>query len=392
MIMKEDYIMTRPLEEVNPARADQMKPLEQLTLDPMVADILNQLTPEECTKFREANRDFISNLCVKFRARYDFSQDHLLHMKFLEPDLALDPEFHSSGEYLTLHSVYEYLPGLINNRDETLIAQINDEWQRLPNHLLSEELLQTQNPVDFWHKLSLLKNSDDHEIFPALSTFALNCLTLPNSNAKSERIWSTFGWQVTDVRGNLYFQSKRAIMLSDEYIKFDGGPVKFEVTDEMLFNYLVHLNDPVKDVRHFKDPSTYMGEDITDELKEICRTEREFGKNLQRKLKIIIGSSNPSLDFTLSDFSQLEPETTENDTTMRDCTITHGEELDNTVPPTHIPAVSHIATPPVHQRNENVERYLHILPNGLLRNHTYYFTAIPVLPVIDPNRPTFRNY
>ncbi|KAJ8666630.1 hypothetical protein QAD02_008292 [Eretmocerus hayati] len=135
-----------------------------------------------------------------------------------------------------------------------------------------------------------------------------------------------------------------------------------------------------------------MGEDITDELEEICGTERKSGKNLQRKLKIVIGSSNPSLDFTLSDSSQLEPKTTEDDTTMHDCTITDGGELDNTVPPSHIPAVSHIATPPVHQKNENVERYLHILPNGLLRNHTNYFTAIPVLPVIDPNRPTFRNY
>ncbi|KAJ8666629.1 hypothetical protein QAD02_008291 [Eretmocerus hayati] len=51
MIMKEDYIMTRPLEEVNLARTNQMNRLEQSTLDPMVADILNQLTPEECTKF-----------------------------------------------------------------------------------------------------------------------------------------------------------------------------------------------------------------------------------------------------------------------------------------------------------------------------------------------------
>ncbi|KAJ8678090.1 hypothetical protein QAD02_013877 [Eretmocerus hayati] len=128
-------------------------------------------------------------------------------------------------------------------------------------------------------------------------------------------------------------------MLSDGCIKFDGGSVNFEVTHKMLFNYLAHLNDPVKDTRHFEHASTYMGEVITDELKEICRAEREFG------------------DLSVSEqeateVSELETtEVTGNGTPVHDHPGTGEEEHERELPPCHTPALSDSVAPPVHQRN-----------------------------------------
>ncbi|KAJ8683090.1 hypothetical protein QAD02_018882 [Eretmocerus hayati] len=395
MFMPREYVMTRPLELVNPASKAHMKPASQLSLDPLVTKALLQVTKAESDKFKETNRDFLSIMCVKFRERYDFSQDYMLHMKFLEPALALDPEFHT-GEYNTLQCVYDNLPGLTNNRDEGLIDRINDEWQRLPviaQELPPEQLLEVQVPVTFWHQLTLVRDDDGRKIFSALGDFALNCLTLPNSNAKSERVWSSFTWQVRSLRAPLYNESKRSILLSQEYIKFDGGPVNFQVTDEMLSNYFIHLNDPVKDERNFQDPDTYMGDYITDELKEKCKADNQFAKDLGKKLKEIISSTNPSLDFTLGDCLELDLETAEgmdDSSSVHDPTATSVEELDNFVPPTHTPASNHAPEPLVHQRERNVERYSHFLPNRRFAEHTYYFTAIPVLPVRNP--PMYKNY
>ncbi|KAJ8680725.1 hypothetical protein QAD02_016512 [Eretmocerus hayati] len=394
LYMYRAYIMSRPLQMVNPASIAHMKPAGQLSLDPLVRRYLERLSPSEQNTFMRTNREFVKNLCVSFRAKYDFSKDYLLHLQFLEPNLALNAEFHT-GDYVNLSCVYDNLPGLTKNRDQALISLIDAEWQRLPTQLLPQELLGKRKPVDFWHGLSFVQDQDHQLIYPNLSEFALNCLILPHSNAKPERLFSTMNWQFDPHRGKMYFETKRALMLTHEHVNYVGGIENFEVTEEMILNYARHLNDPVKDTRCFNDENRYMNEEISENLRKRCRNENEFGKKLAKKLKRIIASDQPSLEFDLGNLAETDDESDDQEsnnisTSMdHDATAIHevaGHNLLSQCSSARNQAMSTFES----QRSAEVRMYPHLLPNGLFADHAFYFTSVPILPV--GATPIYKNY
>ena len=71
----------------------------------------------------------------------------------------------------------------------------------------------------------------------------MNVLSLPNSNAPSERIWSELNRQKDNSRASLLYGTIRGILLSKQYIKDVEGLIFFEPKCEMFVRMIYNLNN-----------------------------------------------------------------------------------------------------------------------------------------------------
>lgn len=114
---------------------------------------------------------------------------------------------------------------------------INKEWQLLLNYEFSDEIEESFKKCDvenFWFTLFEYKNDEGELIFFNVADFALDAISIPNSNATPERTWSKMNLEKTNLRCRLQYVSLRAIMLSAQLIKDVGGFKLFIPTKEMI--------------------------------------------------------------------------------------------------------------------------------------------------------------
>ncbi|KYN05247.1 hypothetical protein ALC62_03851, partial [Cyphomyrmex costatus] len=102
-------------------------------------------------------------------------------------------------------------------------------------YILTEEINKEKNADKFWAKLLNFKNIlNEHEYFN-ISSFALNVLSIPHSNAECERIFSKVNLIKTKSRNRLATKTINGILLTAQCVKQNNSCVKF-VSDIKMIN------------------------------------------------------------------------------------------------------------------------------------------------------------
>ena len=157
-------------------------------------------------------QQFLSELCSKLKQRYDnFSVDLIKYLSCFHSKNALNPHYHE-GAYENLDVLFYELPLLTNNHDGALMIQINKEWSGLSSYNIPEYLKEEENADIFWARVKNIVNEEGIYIFRNIAEFALNVLSLPISNAPSERIWSELNRQKDNSRASLLYGTIRGIV------------------------------------------------------------------------------------------------------------------------------------------------------------------------------------
>lgn len=160
--------------------------------------------------------------------RYDFKNPVLDKLKFFKPQLAVQ---HSTRDKMpSLLPLLSSLPRISKRED---FQDIDDEWRRLPLHQFDNDDLKLEIDV-FWGKAAVLKNEIGEFLFKKVAQFVLGILSLPHSNADSERVFSQINLAKTKNRSKLIVPTIKGIILANQHIKKAGGCSKFQPSKEML--------------------------------------------------------------------------------------------------------------------------------------------------------------
>lgn len=230
--MKRNYVNSRSLSDVNPEDNAHYLPIAEMYLG---AQVLQQEQSAQIQDgsdllvyFREKCQLFLICVCREIRKRYDFSNSFFENLKILKPKVAL-----SEIEREKTPSLIPLLLMLPRVCDPELYQAVDDEWRRLGYYPLDDEMKDMDTDA-FWAKLLSLKNDGDVYLFKNVAQCALNILSLPHSNADSERVFSQVNLTKTKLRNRLIVPTIRGTLLTTQHVAAKGGCVAFTPSREML--------------------------------------------------------------------------------------------------------------------------------------------------------------
>jgi hypothetical protein len=155
--------------------------------------ILNHnLSTEQRHILRARCLDFYIEGATQIQNRFDFSSSVLQNMELLNPHVIFN-EDRESIMPLTTH-----FPNLVTKNN---LQALDLEWRQLRNSNLKFD--DNASICTFWLKVENEKYADTTPVYPLLSKFALNLLSLPHSSANVERIFSQVNLLKTKQRNRL---------------------------------------------------------------------------------------------------------------------------------------------------------------------------------------------
>lgn len=164
------------------------------------------------------------------------------------------------------------------------MAVLNKEWNAIPLYELSNQLKYENNAETFCHELERIVDEKNVKIFENISRFAKRIMSLPNSNAPSERIWSVLTDNLKKNRNCLNFENLRAILLTTQYVSDTGGLTKFKPTPTMFDRLLKNYNDKIQKNKKFGDVNMYKTTEIKDEHIISCLDDIIYVDQLNKKM------------------------------------------------------------------------------------------------------------
>lgn len=185
-----------------------------------------------------------------------------------------------------------------------MLDQINVEWSNLLQYDIAVDIKNEENIGTFCFEMKKLTDKDGNDLFALLASCALTSLCVPNSNAKSERVWSDLTLQKQNDRSNLMFWTIRAILLSLHFIRDKCRIKKFIPTEEMVNDMAdgkasikAKKNKKEKFKKQKKESVQYRGVAISNDLiksfkvddskfifKYLCRDDPEIDEMLRENI------------------------------------------------------------------------------------------------------------
>ncbi|KAJ8966722.1 hypothetical protein NQ314_003344 [Rhamnusium bicolor] len=164
---------------------------------------------------------------IKSRFTFDDSVFSLLEI--------VDPSTAQLFETRSLCKVLERFPIL---KEYVNAQDLDNEWKAHALLDFTKHGLQIpfENAEKYWLKVFSLKNAIDKTLYPNLKVVICFLLILPFSNASVERIFSSLNDIKTDTRVNLDNSTTQAILHTKQGIKLNGGIIKFEPDNQMLYS------------------------------------------------------------------------------------------------------------------------------------------------------------
>ncbi|XP_068205452.1 general transcription factor II-I repeat domain-containing protein 2-like [Palaemon carinicauda] len=206
------------LSRIDPNNEAQLIPLSQIELGYECEALLATTKNLEGNKhFRQRCLSFYQTAFMELVKRLPLFDSLYSEMKFVISKVALDIEVRKKLPNLeTLAKKYEHLVGSVN--------EIQKEWNDLPIYFNSDEceMLKKKNNEEFWVYLSQLKNYSDEFVFKNLAYLAKLVLTLPHSNAETERIFSMMGDAKTKKRNKMGPELLDSILFINSNLKSKG--------------------------------------------------------------------------------------------------------------------------------------------------------------------------
>lgn len=158
---------------------------------------------------------FYIELCDQILKRFDFSDITLKSLGLIDPRKVMNKEVSSLNELIQL------FPNLVLKEN---IQKIDSEFRELrfldfQNYFDRNEGVTVE---DFWKTVSKVKRNDDSLAFPNVCEFISNLLSLPNSSANVERIFSNVNINKTKIRNRLETDTLKGIIFTQDYMKYNN--------------------------------------------------------------------------------------------------------------------------------------------------------------------------
>ena len=294
MYMKEDYIGTMDISDIDPTDQSHFKLLNEINIG-LGAEHFERLKYLEAsnsqndsddedwdTSFRVTCQSFYIECCKAIKKRCNFKETRLAFV----PSNAMNKDYHY--QHLSLVETFREFPQIRGTQNIDAQRTINEEWYNLSIYEFPETVVSAiKNAIyadDFWYILKQVCDVNGTLLFANLATFALTVLSIPHSNASSERIWSKLNNEKTKKRNRLSFSTIRAILLTAQCVHDQGGIMTFRATDYMIERMEVlkrcrgrnKLTNPVNDT----DNEYYGNIRLSESLKRKCAVDEMlyFGK------------------------------------------------------------------------------------------------------------------
>jgi hypothetical protein len=189
--MQPNYVRQTDIENIDPANNSQFTPYENMYLGVGIMQNINSLTdPVAKQDFYEKCRRFLITSCLEIKKRYNLDQ------LITSVPLICDPK-----------NVQEF-------------QKIDDQWRNLKSF---ENLPETDEVDEFYFALSKITEFAGEPLFPDLSKFAMNVLSLPHSSASCERVFSKVNLIKTKSRNKLLTSTLNGILLSSQRMNLENG-------------------------------------------------------------------------------------------------------------------------------------------------------------------------
>lgn len=110
------------------------------------------------------------------------------------------------------------LPKLVGE-NEDYSQKLDDQWRRLPFTRFSSDIIEETEPNKFWAKVGIFNESGETESeYYLLFKFSLEVLSLPHSNADSERLFNKISRVKTKSKNKLITETVAATLGTNELI------------------------------------------------------------------------------------------------------------------------------------------------------------------------------
>lgn len=185
-----------------------------------------------CNYFYSHARKFLIKSAKELCQRYDFNDPLLQSVSFLDPKKALSLD--TRKEFPSLIPFMNRVPRIKHFFQGSKQQAIDDEWRQLPLVKLPEDFPDTTNVTLFWNAVAEMKNGADEQLFKHLTQFVFHVLSLPHSNADTERLFSKMNLVKTKSRNRMLTENVCGNMLASQLANRSGGSSKLGVTDDML--------------------------------------------------------------------------------------------------------------------------------------------------------------
>lgn len=219
LYMSKDYIYRTELNDVDPSNETHRLRPENMYLGVEVRKMLDlvEIRNNEKLKsdFAATCVDFLIEGCKQIKNRFNFSDPVLKLVTNLNPQKAMLRKTRDD-RMPSLLPLMEALPRIVSSDQYQII---DDEWRQLPSFELPADI-DVKNPVDiFWAKLMDCGEGDQGMTFKNVSKFVLNVISLPHSNADSERIFSHINLIKTKTRNKMVIPTVNGVLLAKQRIK-----------------------------------------------------------------------------------------------------------------------------------------------------------------------------
>jgi hypothetical protein len=222
--MQPNYVRQTDIENIDPANNSQFTPYENMYLGVGIMQNINSLTdPVAKQDFYERCRRFLITSCLEIKKRYNFKDPVLSKMHVLSK-----PNIKKTD---TLFSLMTSVPLICDPKNVQEFQKIDDQWRNLKSF---ENLPETDEIDEFYFALSKITGFAGEPLFPDLSKFAMNVLSLPHSSASCERVFSKVNLIKTKSRNKLLTSTLNGILLSSQRMNLENGCVNFKPTNKMV--------------------------------------------------------------------------------------------------------------------------------------------------------------
>lgn len=211
--IKRNYLLNTALENVdfkNPANYLQ---IEDIYLGANVQKTISEirLSPDQLQFFWLRCLDFYIEACSQIIRRFSLKNNPIKKFEMLDPAIV------KLGTIQSITDVAILFPNIVNSSD---LQALDTEWRILRNCKEIESF--PNEAVGFWQEVQKMKLGDDSSAFKILSNFTFSILSLPQSSANVERIFSDINLTKTKQRNKLNNATISGLLHTRSYIRHNN--------------------------------------------------------------------------------------------------------------------------------------------------------------------------
>lgn len=223
--LKREYLTSTPIENVDFKNPRNFMDIDAVYYGAAASNTLlsssANLNSDQVNLFKCRCLDFYIEACKQITTRFPLKNNPIKGLDII------DPKNVKIGKTASIVPVSRLFPNIVHSND---FQEIDTEWRILRN---CEQIKTFPDDVElFWNEVSLLKRGDETQMFPLLSNFIFNILSLPHSSANVERIFSHINLLKTKQRNRLSTESITSLLHSKRLFN-TANCYDFEINSKM---------------------------------------------------------------------------------------------------------------------------------------------------------------